>query len=169
MTAGEGGMVITNDDQWVEIAYCYTHAGVRYGNNGRGYSKGRIAGWNLRMTEFQAVILMCQLGRLDAHKRKRIENAGYLTKRLADIEGIEPLARQADQNYYTYMFKYDPHSFVNIPVQTFRDALKAEGIRCFSSASHRPPRTDHRSSIPLEGVRMRCIVRWQNEPILPRR
>jgi dTDP-4-amino-4,6-dideoxygalactose transaminase len=139
MTAGEGGMVITNDDQWAEFAYCYTHAGVRYGNNGWGYSKGRIAGWNLRMTEFQAVILMCQLGRLDAHKRKRIENAGYLTKRLADIEGIEPLARQADQNYYTYMFKYDSQSFGNIPVQTFRGALKAEGIPCFSSASHQHP------------------------------
>ncbi|MGH8065686.1 MAG: DegT/DnrJ/EryC1/StrS family aminotransferase [Candidatus Entotheonellia bacterium] len=139
MTAGEGGMIITNDDEWAEYGYCYTHAGVRYANQGWGYSKGRIPGWNLRMTEFQAVILMCQLRRLEAHKSKRIENAGYLTKRLADIDGIEPLRQQADQNYYSYMFKYDPHYFGDVPVQTFRDAIQAEGIPCFSSASHQYP------------------------------
>ena len=139
MTSGEGGMVITNDDDWADYLYCYTHAGIKYGNRGKGYSKGRIAGWNFRITEFQAVILTSQLRRLEQQKRKRIENAEYLTKRLTEIEGIEPLQQQVGQNYYSYMFKYDSRHFKDVPAPLFRSAIKAEGIPCFSSASHQHP------------------------------
>jgi len=138
MTSGEGGMVITNDDDWADYLYCYTHAGIKYGNRGK-YSKGRIAGWNLRITEFQAVILTCQLHRLEQQKNKRIENAEYLSEKLAKIEGIEPLQPQVGQNYYSYMFKYDSRYFSDVPAQIFRSAIRAEGISCFSSASHQHP------------------------------
>lgn len=139
MTSGEGGMVITNNDEFAEYLYCFTHAGVQYANRGSGYPKGRIAGWNMRITEFQAVLLMCQLSRLEEHRARRSENAAYLSRRLQEIRGIAPLPHRPDQNFYSYMFKFDTDLFSGAPVQAFRAALRAEGIPCYSSASHQLP------------------------------
>ncbi len=135
MTAGEGGMIITNDKEKAEYIYSATNAGWAYGN--RGNYPDKIPGWNLRMTEFQAVLLSFQLDKLEERKRKRLKNALYLTEQLSKIEGIKPLKQDPDQNYFSYFFKFDSAHFNDIPVQKFREALEAEGIiRCFSSASH---------------------------------
>ncbi|MBV9763086.1 MAG: DegT/DnrJ/EryC1/StrS family aminotransferase [Acidobacteriaceae bacterium] len=139
MTSGEGGMVITNNDDFAEYLYCFTHAGVQYANRGSGYPKGRIAGWNMRITEFQAVLLMCQLSRLEEHRERRSENAVYLGQQLKEIPGIAPLPHCPGQNFYSYMFKFDSNLFSGAPVQAFRAALRAEGIPCYSSASHQFP------------------------------
>lgn len=135
MTAGEGGMVITDHDDWGNYAYSFTNAGKAYGNQG-GYPKGKIMGWNLRITEFQAALLRIQLRNLEEQKKKRIENAKYLSGQISEIEGIKPVKQTPDQNYYSYLFKYDPRYFKDVPVQRFREALDAEGIPCFSSVSH---------------------------------
>ena len=95
--------------------------------------------WNARMTEFQAAILLVQLARLEQHKKKRIENAEYLREKLSQIEGIKPLRQSSEQNYYSYIFRYDASYFEDVPVAKFRKALQAEGIPSFSSPSHQPP------------------------------
>jgi len=66
MTAGEGGLVVCNDDDLGEWVYgVLGHAGAQsdriLGKEGR---KGD--GWNFRMTEFQAAILLAQLARAEA-------------------------------------------------------------------------------------------------------
>ena len=122
MTAGEGGIVITNDDAWAEYLYCYTHAGFTYANEGWGYSKGQIAGWNLRMAEFQAAILLCQLNRLAQQKTKRMENAEYLSGKLSEIDGIEPLKQTPGQSFYSYLFKQDMNTIVDV-VLKIRDNI----------------------------------------------
>lgn len=141
MTAGQGGMIITNNDHWGNYAYSSANAGAKYRSEKTRemYPGGRITGWNARMTEFQAAILLVQLTRLDKHKKKRIENAEYLKKRIAEIEGLTTLRQDPDQNYYSYIFKYDSSYFEDIPVQKFRKALEAEGIPRFSSVSEQFP------------------------------
>ena len=133
MTAGEGGMIITDNPDWAECCYSYVNAGFSYGNVPcKDENRTR---WNLRMTEFQAALLSVQLRKLEERKRKRIENVKYLNEQLSRIDGIVPLDFDAEQNYYSYVFKYDAKSFQDLPVQRFRDALRAEGIPYFSSAS----------------------------------
>lgn len=136
MTAGEGGIITTNDKYWAEKAYAFTHAGRIYGET--GHYQGKIMCWNHRMTEFQAAILLVQLTRLEKHKRMRIKNAEYLKKRLSEIDGIKSLRQDPGQNYYFYIFKYNKEFFRGISVHRFREALNAEGIPCFCSAHQKP-------------------------------
>ncbi len=80
------------------------------------------------MTQFQVAILLIQLGSLEQQRQKRVENAEYLKKRLLEIEGIQPLNQSLEQNYYSYFFKYDSTYFKDIPKQTLKEALQAEGV-----------------------------------------
>ena len=139
MTAGEGGAVITNNERFGKKAFSLCNAGFQYANKAGFDRWGKVVGWNLRMTEFQAAILTCQLSRLDEHKKIRQANAAYLRGHLAGIEGITCLAATQEQNYYSYLFKCDTKAFGNVPIQAIRKALAAEGIPSFSSPSNQPP------------------------------
>jgi perosamine synthetase len=130
LNSGEGGAVLTNDEDVAEKAY-------EFHNNGRGRRlRGRdftysATGANLRMTEFQAVILMAQMTRLEEQSRTREQNAQYLTSLLREIKGMSP-ARMYDgctrNAYHLYMFRYDPAGFGGLSRATFLKALRAEGI-----------------------------------------
>ena len=138
MSSGEGGAVIANDDSYGEhVIGMSGEAGQQFR---RLFARGRQnVGWNSRMTEMQAAILIAQLGRLEAQRKTRAENADYLEPRLAAIEGLTSLSRAPQQNYYSYMLKYDSRCFKDAPKQTFMEAVAAEGITLFSSPSHQPP------------------------------
>ena len=130
LNSGEGGAVLTNDDALVEACY-------RFHNNSRGRRNTgddftyRHTGANLRLTEFQAALLMAQMSRLDAQSRTREQNAAYLTNLLKQIPGITP-ARMYEgctrNAYHLYMFRYDARAFANLPRAAFLKALAAEGI-----------------------------------------
>ena len=55
LTAGEGGTMVTNDPEIDELLWSYRNVGRRRG--GEWYEHVRL-GWNLRMTEFQAAVLL---------------------------------------------------------------------------------------------------------------
>ena len=138
MTAGEGGMVITRDQCLGELVFgTCGEAGAqveRLRTSGR-----RSTGWNTRLTEMQAALLIAQLGRLEGQRKRRVENAEYLRDRLSQIEGIAPLEQTTEQNYYSYIFRYDSRCFQDVPKPSFMEVLAAEGIPLFSSPSHQPP------------------------------
>ena len=58
ITAGEGGIMVTNDDELDELLWSYRNVGRRRG--GEWYEHVRI-GWNLRMSEFQGAVLLAQM------------------------------------------------------------------------------------------------------------
>jgi len=90
-------------------------------------------GFNYRMTEFQAAILLVQLTRYDDQTKIRNENALYLSKELSKIEGIEPLKRDPEVTrhaYHLFIFKYHKETFEGLPREKFVEALNAEGIPC---------------------------------------
>ncbi len=61
INAGEGGMIVTNDDALEDLVWSLHNVGRRRG--GEWYEHVRV-GWNYRMTEFQAAMLLVQLTRL---------------------------------------------------------------------------------------------------------
>ena len=86
---------------------------------------------NLRMTEWQAAILLAQLARLDEQTETRQRNAAYLAKGLAEIEGIDPIGpdpRVTRWGFYYWNFKFRQQAFDNIPRDRFIEAAKAEGV-----------------------------------------
>lgn len=84
MTTGEGGMILTNDDDIARKVRILRDHGqvIKYVHEELGF--------NYRMTNIQAAIGRVQLKKLDTMNEKRVENAYYLTKHLSSIKGIIP-------------------------------------------------------------------------------
>ena len=131
MTAGEGGMMTTDDDELDELLWSYRNVGRRRG--GEWYEHVRL-GWNLRMTEFQAAVLLAQIERFPAQQVQRTKAAAYLSARLEEIPGVVPL-RVPDgvtaHSWYTYQFRWLGARAGGLPKQRFAAALMAEGIPLF--------------------------------------
>jgi dTDP-4-amino-4,6-dideoxygalactose transaminase len=130
LNSGEGGAILTNDTDLFRVCQSFHNNGR--GNTGSGFGYVRN-GANLRITEFQAVLLTEQLKRVEEQSRRREQNAAYLTKELAEIPGIRPARMYpgATRNaYHLYMFRYDKGAFANLPRVQFLKALQAEGIPC---------------------------------------
>jgi len=130
LNSGEGGAILTNDTDLFPVCQSFHNNGR--GNTGSGFGYVRN-GANLRITEFQAVLLTEQLKRVEEQSRRREQNAAYLTRQLAEIPGIRPARMYpgATRNaYHLYMFRYDKAEFANLPRNQFLKALEAEGIPC---------------------------------------
>jgi len=128
LNAGEGGAILTSDEQMVERCYA-AHTNGRTRN--AGWSAESARAWNFRMTEFQAGLLMAQMMRLEEQSRTREENAKYLTQMLKEIPGIRPaeMYEGCTRNaYHLYMFRYDPSAFAGLDRGKFLRSLSAEGI-----------------------------------------
>jgi dTDP-4-amino-4,6-dideoxygalactose transaminase len=170
LNAGEGGVVLTDDEETFERAWSLTNCGrVREG----GWYEHRMLSGNYRMTEFQAALLLSQARRLEEQTRRRNENALYLAAQLSEIEGIRPLVRDprvTQHAYHLFIFRYDRSAFGGMPREEFLAALRAEGIPCspgysplyrspafkIDTATHPfPTRVDY-SSIQLPEVERAC-------------
>ena len=130
LNSGEGGAIVSNDEAFIEACYRFHNNSRGRRNTGSDFSY-RHTGANLRLTEFQAALLMAQMTRLESQSRTREENAAYLTKLLQQIPGITP-ARIYDgctrNAYHLYMFRYDAAQFSGLPRAAFLKALAAEGV-----------------------------------------
>jgi len=130
LNCGEGGACVTDDDTL--FVRCWSLHNVGRLPEGAWYEHP-LLGWNYRMTAFQAAVLLSQLGRADEQARRRTENAGYLTRRLDEIEGIAPNRvddRVTRHAYHLYIFRYDSAAFNGLPKSDFLKVLNAEGIGC---------------------------------------
>jgi dTDP-4-amino-4,6-dideoxygalactose transaminase len=136
MTAGEGGLIATNDPKTAALCDSYLWAGRQVG---RPWYEHYRLGWNYRLTEFQAAILLQQLSRLEAQNHCRARNADRLSRRLEKVEGIKLLkidSRVTRHSYHIYMFRYSQEAFGGLPRALFLQALAAEGIPCMGGYSH---------------------------------
>jgi dTDP-4-amino-4,6-dideoxygalactose transaminase len=130
LNAGEGGMIISNDEELADAAWSVTHVGrVR---SGRWYEH-RVLGGNYRLTEFQSALLRTQLKRLPEQTVRRADNAAYLTSLLKSIPGIllaYPDARITTHANHLFTFRVVHEYFGGKSHEEFLNALEAEGIPC---------------------------------------
>lgn len=127
MTAGEGGIITTNNEMLGDLSRSFHNCGRALG--GAWYGHERIGG-NYRLTEFQSAILACQLARLEAQTLTRDANGRYLNEKLAQIPGLSPLPRgqgETRHSYHLYVFRFDEEEF-GLPRAAFLSAMGAEGI-----------------------------------------
>jgi dTDP-4-amino-4,6-dideoxygalactose transaminase len=130
LSSGEGGAILFKDEALMERAYAFH-------NNGSGRGRGGVmpsyawSGANLRLTEFQAALLLARMDRLASESKTRSENAAYLSSMLEKIPGIKPVKMHAgctNNAWHLYMFRYDPQAFSGLPRAAFLKAMAAEGI-----------------------------------------
>ncbi len=130
VTAGEGGMVLTNDPEVFSRSWSITNVGRV--PDGEWYDH-RVMGWNLRMTQFQGALICRGMELLPEHFERRARNGDYLRERLEEIEGVRLQRLTHPDNvsaFHLYVFRYDPEAFEGLHRDRFIEALSAEGIPC---------------------------------------
>src|SRR6202042_178119 len=106
ITSGEGGAVITNNLEYMELVQSYINAGRASLTDNYHH---RIIGFNYRLGEFQAAVLCAQLERLPAQAALRKKNMLHFETRLQNTVGIgllKPDPRITRLAPYGYVFKY---------------------------------------------------------------
>jgi len=128
MTAGEGGIIITNDDAFERQARSVHDCGRM---PGEWFYSHYINGSNYRLSEWQGAVLSAQLTRLDEQTQRRHNNSRLLDKFLAQIPGITPQKldpRCTRNGQYAYIFHVDSKHFAGASTKKLLEAMNAEGI-----------------------------------------
>lgn len=131
---GEGGAIVSNDEEFVDRCYSYHNLGFPFGTSvGNGGSGSIMNGNKLRLTEYQAAIGLAQLKRLESQTKTRTANAEYLAAKLREIPGILPMEKYPGATravYHLLPFRYKMEEFKGLSRDSFTEALEAEGIPC---------------------------------------
>lgn len=130
MTAGEGGILVTNDAELAENARSIGNQGRRTG--GAWYEHARL-GTNARLTGFQATLLLNQLRRLPQQVATRMARAQRLREGLRKIPGLKATPEMLDERvsahaFHIFSMKFDQDSFDGVSRSRVIEALQAEGL-----------------------------------------
>jgi len=113
---GDGGMLVTDDDEVAERARLLRNYGQRV-----KYTS-EIVGYNRRLDTLQAAMLRVKLPHLDGWNAARREHAARYAEALADLPLVRPVTREGVEHvWHLYV--------VRVPDRdTVRERLAAEGI-----------------------------------------
>ena len=127
--AGEGGILVTNDDNLALRAQLSRNHGESVVDQMEDYNLGPIIGSNYRMSELHAAVSNVQLNKLDKLLVSRRQLVEYLESKLKDIDGIKlPVVAEGNTHvYYRYVFKIDSN-LLGIDRSTLLRAMEAEGF-----------------------------------------
>ena len=89
ITAGDGGMVVTDDDSLYQRAFAIHDQGHLPLRQGVEQGKRTVLGINFRMNELSAAVARAQLKKTSYIREKLHQNKEYLKKRLSSIKEIE--------------------------------------------------------------------------------
>lgn len=143
VTAGEGGAVMTNDEKLYEkLSLFRTHGITRNpammsadpdGRERRGswYYEQVALGYNYRMTDIQAGLLLSQLNKLDLFKARRreiVEKYNEAFSKLPQVIVQEEIP-ESDTTRHLYILRINPEK-LTIDRKQFFEALDAENVCC---------------------------------------
>lgn len=139
VTSGEGGAVLTNDeDLYKKIVLAHTH-GITHDSklmeesNPEGpwcYEQISL-GLNYRITDFQSALLISQLDKLDKFKARRQEIVNLYNNAFVDIPEIitQKDISESDSCKHLYIIRLNLE-MLGCSRREFYDAMAAEGIKC---------------------------------------
>ncbi len=127
ITTGEGGMIVTNDDQLAEE--CRSLRNLCFQPQKR-FVHERL-GWNLRMTNLQAAVGLAQIERLDEFVTRKRRMGTRYSEMLAGLPGVELPIRSkdyADNIYWVYGVVLEES--LNLDAETVIQRLSRMGVGC---------------------------------------
>ena len=88
--AGEGGLLVTNDNTLHDRANAVRMVGETLPASDGAMRYQHLVAWNYRTQEMTSAFARSQLRRLDDVNRSARENGEALTRRLRELPGVEP-------------------------------------------------------------------------------
>lgn len=126
MSSGDGGIIVTNDDELARRARLFADKGWPRGGGVREYG---FLGLNYRMNELTGAVASAQVGKVEGAVRNRRAVASSVTERLAGVQGIiTPKVREGcEHSWWQYPFMIDEEALAISPKE-FAAAVSAEGV-----------------------------------------
>lgn len=139
VTAGEGGAVLTDNDEFYEkLILAHTHGITHdegrmeeFPHEGPWYYEEISLGYNYRITDFQAALLTSQLGKIERFIKRRKEIVKIYNE---ELEGVPEIIIQreipeADTCRHLYIIRLNLEQLICTRRQFF-DAMSAENVQC---------------------------------------
>lgn len=137
ITTGEGGMVLTDNDNYAERAMSYRN--LCFKQEKRFYHTE--FGYNFRLTNLQAAVGVAQLEQINRFIDIKIRMGEYYRKKLAGIEGIRfmPVKEYAKSVYWMYGVELDDNPGITAEDMINRFKKHGIGTRPFFRGLHDQP------------------------------
>lgn len=132
ITTGEGGMIVTDDDDLADRLRRLRSFDMNYDPDGHEdepwYQVAEGVGYNYNVTDMQAALGLAQLDRLDEFKRRRDEIIERYDDAFEDLPGVETprTDEAADPMYHLYVVEIG--EAFGCDRQTFVNAMHAENV-----------------------------------------
>ena len=134
LASGEGGALTTNNEQVFERAYSMHNAGRSRIGGGRWAHVS--LGWNCRLTEYQAGLLIHRFPEFQQQQSIRRQNFLYLRELMQDVACLKPLALYAGaraHGMYMFAMRYRREYCGRLPIDNFLELIQAEGVPIYRS------------------------------------
>lgn len=138
VTAGEGGAITTNDPELYRRLVLYKAHGITRDAEqmsrepeGPWYYEQVELGYNYRMTDIQAGLLLSQLDKLEAFSKRRKEIVACYNEAFSKIEQVtvQEEIPESDTTRHLYILRLNTEK-LSINRREFFDAMGAENIVC---------------------------------------
>ncbi len=139
ITSGEGGAITTNDPElYKKLRLASQHGIVRNPEDfvdkepeGPWVYEMQTLGFNYRMTDFQAALLISQLNKLKEFSDRRKKIVQMYNEAFADMPEIivQKEIPESDTTRHLYIIQLDPDK-LNCTRREFFDAMCAENVNC---------------------------------------
>lgn len=139
ITGGEGGAVLTNSDElYQKIQLVHTH-GITHDpvlmeepvHEGPWYYEQIMLGYNYRITDIQAALIVSQMKKLDQFKARRKKIVKMYDEAFAQIPEIivQKEIPESDTCRHLYIIRLDLEK-LSCTRREFFDAMSAENVQC---------------------------------------
>lgn len=138
VTGGEGGAVLTNNEEYYQKLLLYRTHGItrdesllEHPSDGPWYYEQIALGYNYRMTDMQAALIISQLDKLDMFSKRRKEIVARYNEAFSKLPGIfvQKEIAESDTTRHLYILRLKPEKF-SIGRKNFFEALAAENVCC---------------------------------------
>ncbi len=129
LTAGEGGSLLTDDEQLARRAHSLIDCGRPKDPDEKHYTFGA----NYRLGELHAALLLVALERFPDQQAERAAAGRRFQELAAQVPGVRllpPDPRISRWSFYCYVLLIEPEAFAGATNRLVCEALEAEGVGC---------------------------------------
>lgn len=138
VTGGEGGAVLTNSEEYYQKLLLFRAHGItreesllEHVSDGPWYYEQIELGYNYRMTDIQAALIISQLDKLERFSNRRKEIVARYDEVFSQLPGIvvQKEIPESDTTRHLYILRIVPEA-LRIDRRGFFEALAAENVCC---------------------------------------